>query len=190
MRLTNLSYHIRVLEGLGVIKLVRTAMRRGAVEHYYRAEGRLRITDQAWAQVPVIVKNAMVASTLDQATRYAHAGASIGGFEPRHAHLSRQPMILDEDGFAELAAAVKALLERSNEIEAESARRIAAGGHDSSHVSAGLVTMLFEAPPENTALPGAADTTHRQRNGNRPPPRSDVGAAPRAGISRNRRAAT
>lgn len=35
-RLTNVSYHVRMLAEYGAIELVDTAPRRGALEHYYR----------------------------------------------------------------------------------------------------------------------------------------------------------
>jgi len=41
--LGNVSYHVRELFRLGLIELVRTAPRRGAVEHFYRAHTQTRI---------------------------------------------------------------------------------------------------------------------------------------------------
>jgi DNA-binding transcriptional ArsR family regulator len=38
--LGNVSYHVRQLAGLGLVKLVKTTPRRGAVEHHYRASTR------------------------------------------------------------------------------------------------------------------------------------------------------
>jgi DNA-binding transcriptional ArsR family regulator len=35
--LGNVSYHVRTLAGLGLIKLVKKVPRRGAIEHYYQA---------------------------------------------------------------------------------------------------------------------------------------------------------
>src|SRR3989442_3066417 len=46
------AYHMRTLEQLGCIELVRRAQRRGAVEHYYRALERPWITDEEFAQMP------------------------------------------------------------------------------------------------------------------------------------------
>jgi DNA-binding transcriptional ArsR family regulator len=163
MRLTNVSYHVRFLERLDVIELVRTKPRRGAVEHYYRARGRLKITDKAWAEVPDIVKNAMVAATLDQIMRHVHMAASIGGFDHRLAHLSRQPMVLDDAGFTELAGATKELLERANEIEARCAQRLAADDDRETHeVDAALVLMLSGESAGTTGAPIAKQSkTHR-----------------------------
>jgi DNA-binding transcriptional ArsR family regulator len=150
--LGNVSYHVRFLQRVGLLELVSTRPRRGAVEHYYRAIGRLLITDKAWAQVPEIIKNAMVSATLDQAVRYIGAAASAGGFDRSDAHVSRTPMILDQRGFAELAKAVGELHRRASEIEAASAQRIAASDHQNGEINAGLVMLLFEAPPAHTGL--------------------------------------
>ena len=160
--LGNVSYHVRVLERAGLLKLERTRQRRGAIEHYYRAVGRLRITDKAWAQVPEIIKNAMLSATLDQTMRYIGAAVSIGGFDRSDAHVSRRPMTLDEQGFMELATAVKELLDRTDEIEAESEKRLTAADHRGDEISTGLVMMLFEAPPAHVRIPIADEKPHRQ----------------------------
>ena len=156
--LGNVSYHVRVLERVGLLELAHTRQRRGAIEHYYRAVGRVRITDKAWAQVPQIVKDAMVSATLDQAVGYVSAAAAAGGFDRRDANVSRRGMVLDKRGFAELAAAAKELLDRAYKIESESAKRIAASDHRNGEMNAGLVLMLFEAPPTDAeAVPAEHD---------------------------------
>lgn len=151
--LGNVSYHVRVLERAGLLKLERTRQRRGAIEHYYRALGGIRITDKAWSEVPEIIKNAMLGATLDQSVRYVSAAVSTGGFDRSDAHVSRRPMTLDAQGFADLAAAVRALMDRAGEIETESQRRLSASDDQEQALNAGLVMMLFEAPPEQVGLP-------------------------------------
>lgn len=41
--LGNVSYHVVVLRDLGMVELVDTAPRRGAVEHFYRARWRVQL---------------------------------------------------------------------------------------------------------------------------------------------------
>ena len=65
--LGNVSYHVRQLAGLGLIKLVKRTPRRGAIEHHYKAVGRPQITDDAWAGTPATVKDAVVGAAEDQA---------------------------------------------------------------------------------------------------------------------------
>lgn len=163
-RLPNVSYHVRVLERVGVLELVRTRQRRGAVEHYYKARGRLRITDKVWAQVPEIVKSAMADATLAQAVSQITAAASLGGFDRKDALASRRSMTLDEQGFRELSAIANKLLDQASQIEADSATRIASQARNNSDIKTGLVITLFESSPPQAE---AAIETHDHRPGRR-----------------------
>ena len=64
--LGQVSYHVRTLARYGLVKLVETRPKRGALEHYYRAEDRPVITSEAWERVPSIVKQATVRAALEQ----------------------------------------------------------------------------------------------------------------------------
>ena len=83
--LGNVSYHVRQLAGLGLIKLVKRTPRRGAIEHHYKAVGRPQITDDAWAGTPATVKDAVVGAALGELGSAVTAAASAGGFSrPTH----------------------------------------------------------------------------------------------------------
>src|SRR5215210_4235751 len=138
--LGNVSYHVRILARLGLLKLVKKRPRRGAIEHYYEARSRVPVSDRAWGQVPKIVKEAMVDATLDQVSAYVEHSAESGGFERPEAHLSRQPLRLDAQGGHELSKLVAELLARANEIEADSAARLKKADHEG-ELEAGLVMM-------------------------------------------------
>jgi DNA-binding transcriptional ArsR family regulator len=159
--LGNVSYHVRILANLGLLKLVRKRQRRGAIEHIYQANGRVRVSDRAWGQVPGIVKSAMVDATLEQVGRYVEQSATMGGFERPEAHIIRQPMRLDAKGWKELSGAVGELLKRANSIEDESRKRLEKANHDG-ELEAGLVMMLFEGAPGGAApVPAAAKDAER-----------------------------
>jgi DNA-binding transcriptional ArsR family regulator len=144
--LGNVSYHVRFLARVGLIELTSTKPRRGAVEHYYRAVARVSVTDQAWAQVPDVVKSGMISATLDQTGRVIGAAASSGGFDRSDAVVTRREMLLDEQGFADLSAELNGLLERVKEIEREAADRLeAAAEDDETSIDTGLVMMMFES---------------------------------------------
>jgi DNA-binding transcriptional ArsR family regulator len=166
--LPNISYHVQFLLRLDLLELVDTKQRRGAIEHYYRARSRLRVTGKAWAQVPDIVKNALVAATLDQISAYVEAGARIGGFDRKDAHASRQPLVLDSQGFKELGALLDETLDRARAIEAASTKRMAKADHAAEEISSGMVLMLFEAPLASVGLPRRR--AHKTRDS--PPRRS------------------
>ena len=158
--LGNVSYHVRFLARVGLIELTSTKPRRGAVEHYYRAVGRVRVTDNAWSQVPDVVRRGMVGATLQQTARMVSTAASSGGFDRSDAVVNRRELQLDDRGFAELAAELGRLSDRVRQIEDASAERLAAEGQPDTNgddrPAAGLVMMLFDAP-EDAPLPAASD---------------------------------
>jgi DNA-binding transcriptional ArsR family regulator len=164
--LGTVSYHVRTLHQLGLIELVDETRVRGAVEHHYRAKARPKVTDEAWAQAPPIAKQAAVGSSLQMIDEYARASAAAGGFDHSDAALIRLSMRLDEKGWAQLAKAVKKLLEQAQRIEADAAQRMkgnAQAKHDAMDV--GLVMMLFEAIRLSEALAG--DDVEHRRGGKR-----------------------
>jgi len=160
--LGSVSYHVRRLVHLGFLKQVRQTPRRGAIEHYYTAIARPRITDAAWANVPTIVKRAMVDATLESVGRYVAAAAATGGFDVADAHLTRSPITVDEQGWRELAAELGALTERVVTIQRQSAERLAES--DGKEAEATVVLMLFDssdvAAPRPAGRPPASG--HKQ----------------------------
>src|SRR4051794_4094904 len=79
--LTNVSYHVRKLRALGVIKLERKTPKRGVIEHYYSAKPRRKVTDEAWAAIPSVVKQALVVPNAEVAVADMIEAAHSGGFE-------------------------------------------------------------------------------------------------------------
>jgi DNA-binding transcriptional ArsR family regulator len=164
--LPNLSYHIRMLVQLDMLKLVKTRPRRGAIEHYYQAKGRVVVSDRAWGEVPSLVKEAMVSAALKQAGELVEAGAARGGFEDAHAHLSRQALKLDEKAWKELSKRVSELHEFAVKLQADSQKRNADNDHWN-EVDAALVMMYFKAPPVDMPAAendGDAKTEHKRRS--------------------------
>jgi DNA-binding transcriptional ArsR family regulator len=139
------SYHVRTLERLGLIKLVRTSPVRGAVEHHYRARERPPVSDESWGNAAPVAKQAFLSSYLQQVGAYTNAAVAAGGFDRADAHISRTVAKLDAKGWAQISKACERLLAKIAAIEADSAKRIATDPHAEGNVDAGLVIMLFEA---------------------------------------------
>jgi DNA-binding transcriptional ArsR family regulator len=154
------SYHVRRLQALGFLKLVRREPRRGAVEHYYTAAGRPRITNAAWGKLPTIVKDASIKAAVDQIGAYVAAGAAAGGFNAADAHITRTPVTVDSKGWHAIARELDNLLERITKIEAASQQRLARTGH-ADEQEATVVLMLFQSPTEMPEQPVASP--HRTR---------------------------
>ena len=150
--LGTVSYHVRALYDLGLLELVRTTQVRGAIAHHYRARERPRVSDEAWAAAPPIVKQAAVGATLQTVNDYAQASAAVGGFERPEARLSRSAPQLDEKGWEQAAKACEKLLAELAKIEDAAARRLEKNPHAAGTADAAVVTMLFEArSPNGTA---------------------------------------
>jgi DNA-binding transcriptional ArsR family regulator len=149
--LGNVSYHVRTLTDLGLLKLVRRRTRRGAVEHYYRARERATVSDKAWSQVPTVVRRSMVGVALEQAIDHAVAAAGSGGFDAGDTSLTRHSVALDDEGVRELGGALARLHEELGAIEQRSAARLEEDGAAPRQV--GVVAMLFDA----AGAPAGAD---------------------------------
>jgi DNA-binding transcriptional ArsR family regulator len=160
--LGNVSYHVRTLADLGLVKLVKRRTRRGAVEHYYQARGRAQVSNRAWAQVPGVVKRSMVAVALEQAVDQAGAAAAAGGFDRDDANLSRESMTLDAEGWTELSKAVDKLHGEMAAIQQRSAARLK-GAEQGAARQAGLVTMLFEMEQQGGTDSASDDSASASR---------------------------
>jgi DNA-binding transcriptional ArsR family regulator len=171
-----MSYHVRRLHALGFLELVRRTPRRGAIEHHYRAKARPRVSDDTWAETPGIVKRAMIGATLQQINGYVNAAASGGGFDRAEAHLSRTALMLDDEGWRELAAEMVRWVEVIERIEAECQVRIEqtpGGESESAAKRTAAVMMLFESagvPDDGPATDDGSNGHLGRRSSRRPRP--------------------
>jgi DNA-binding transcriptional ArsR family regulator len=141
-----LSYHVRRLTALGFLRLVKRVPRRGAVEHYYTAAVRSRVTDQAWGATPSIVKQAMLGASLDQVGTMVTDAAAAGGFNAPESRISRLRVSVDEQGWREMARELAASEKRIEAIERESRRRLETSDGGGPLIAT-VVGMLFQDPP-------------------------------------------
>jgi DNA-binding transcriptional ArsR family regulator len=144
--LANVAYHIQVLRKLKLIRLVRKTPRRGAVEHHYKADHAIAIEDGAWRNTAGIVKDATVASWLDEVGGYVSDSAASGGFTQDDAHMSRSRLTLDDEAWSELGGMLQDVVKRAEELQKASAKRLRSKNHEGER-RAGLVMMLFESMP-------------------------------------------
>ncbi len=144
------SYHVRTLHRLGLVELVGETRVRGAVEHHYRAPHAPVISEEAWREAPAAAKQAVVGAALQNIEAYTTTAAAGGGFDRAEAHLTRNLLRLDEQGFAELSQALARLHAEAERIEAAAQERL---GEDADAFDAGLVMMLFEARRLTSLVP-------------------------------------
>lgn len=143
--LGNVAYHVQVLNKLGCLELVKTTPVRGAVEHHYRAIKRPFFNDEDWARIPPALRTSITGTNLGDIWRMVRDALKAGKFEREDSHLSRTPLMLDEEGWNEMRDLLNGILDRAFEIEAESAGRLAKSGDDPP-VNSTVVLMHFENP--------------------------------------------
>ena len=163
--LGTVAYHVRTLERIGLIELIRETRVRGAVEHHYRAKERPSVSDEAWAAAPPIVKQAAVSASLETIGAYARAASAAGGFDHGNSHLSRTALQLDDRGLNELSRACLRLLAQVDRIEEAAKERTDLNPHTGETKDVALVMMLFEAARLTAENPDDSATAAGHRHG-------------------------
>lgn len=146
------SYHVRVLEQMGMIELIGTRQVRGAVEHFYKAVRRPSFGEEEWAELDLEEREQVSIWTKQQEMIDAALAFDAGTFDRRvDRHLSRVPLVLDEEGWSELTALMAEGLDTILEIQARSSERLSRqGGEGGFPVAASM--SCFEMP-EGTKSP-------------------------------------
>jgi DNA-binding transcriptional ArsR family regulator len=146
--LGNVSYHVKTLLEFDCIELVKTEPRRGAVEHFYRATERAFLSDEDWAKIPAStrkgISGVILESIGEDATR-----ALVAGTIEKHTdtHLSRTPLVLDQQGWDDITALLNDALERAQTIQSEAAGRLSKDKGDS--ITTTMALLHFETPTES-----------------------------------------
>jgi predicted ArsR family transcriptional regulator len=142
-----LSYHVNVLKKCECIELVSTAQRRGATEHYYRGTTRSFFNDDIWDQLSPAAKNGISIAGLKMIVDGAQMAVAANTFDSKaDRHLSSTPVIVDDQGWADVAAMLAANLERLIEIQTESAERL--GAEKVEGFSATVSLLGYETAPQ------------------------------------------
>ena len=120
------AYHVRVLEKYDCIELVDTKQRRGATEHFYRATRRQFLSDDEWVRMPASLRPGMARAVLKSVFEDLEAASKAGTLDDvDEIHLSRTPMVLDKQGWTDVADLLNGSLDRLLEIQTEASKRLA-----------------------------------------------------------------
>ena len=150
-RLNNVTYHLRQLQELGCIELVRTERVRGGrvLEHFYRATSRVYFDEAAWAVLNQKEKLDLTTVAIRIVSEDIEEAMAAGTFFAQDsAHISRLPMVLDPDGWQEVIEVVSRATEDLIDITGRVAERCAGGEPPSIHAKVEL--LQFRSPPPST----------------------------------------
>lgn len=141
-------HHIKVLREVGLIELVRIESRGNRKEHIYRATKRQFFTLEEWLAVDPKLRDPLVTTILRQISDDTGRAAAEGRFSQLpDRHLSRSPIELDVEGWAEVVKALEVALERVLEAHARSKERAQLSGE--ALLIARVVMMQFPLGKED-----------------------------------------
>ncbi len=159
--LSQVSYHVKVLDELGMIELVKTEPRRGAVEHFYSAIERAFIPSSMTKDIPKSAQRILGDDTLENLDEDLRASLKSGKFYARDDwHVSWTPVDLDDQGCSDAEKLADRFVEDMLAIEAESAQRRADSDDGGEHISISASALVFgseraekqKAPPRTQAM--------------------------------------
>jgi len=153
--LSQISYHVKVLRDDcdGIIEETRTEPRRGAVEHFYRANAKTLFPAKAWRRLKKGMRAVVGAGQASDLFNDLAEALKSGKLQGEHDHITRTPLILDAEGERNVKAiAVRATKEVENEQRATARRLEKANGDGGKAVGYTFALLAFEAAWKPAAL--------------------------------------
>jgi DNA-binding transcriptional ArsR family regulator len=150
--LGNIAYHARVLESCGCIKQVRTARRRGAVEHFFRAVPRSYLGNQEWRKVPSSVRGAFSEATIQTFVNRIAAALEAGTIDRRpETTLTWLSLAVDKAGWVEVAEILRDALDRVQAVHDRCEVRMQLSGEEATAIVVGLAAFEAAGPDQPRA---------------------------------------
>jgi DNA-binding transcriptional ArsR family regulator len=140
------NYHARKLEKLGMVEVVRERPVRGSTEHFYKSTTRPWWSTEQWSRVDSRLKSVTTAWILDRLIEEVATALNGGTFDTRdERHLSRTPIVLDQQGWMKVSALLDETLDGLLQESAQATERMADSGEEPIPVTIGMLS--FEMPP-------------------------------------------
>jgi len=142
--LSQISYHVKVLKDFELIEMTRTAPRRGAVEHYYRAVERAFLPSGMAKDIPKSAQQIIGEGILGKIDKDVGASLKSGKFYARDDwHTSWTPADLDNRGCEDAEKLADKFIEEFLKIAVESAQRRAVSEDGSEHIWTSAAVLVF-----------------------------------------------
>jgi hypothetical protein len=145
---SHIAYHFRQLEEFGCVEVVEQNPRRGSIENVYRGVSPAYLGDDEWRSLPAERRKDITAVVLQGLMAQAEGAILEETFDARDDRwLFWLRMDLDETGWKEMTKICHTTMAEVEEVQENSARRIAAGdGAPVSPVPTTFAVLGFESP--------------------------------------------
>lgn len=139
------SHHVKKLLRLNLVELIEERIVGGTVQHFYRAITRPLVNSEEWEMLGLDDRQKyslwiMQLILTDAAKSFA---AQLFDVHPQN-HLSRTPMVVDEEGLTEVAGIQDRALKETIDSQARIAERMARTGEAGMNIIAAM--MCFPIP--------------------------------------------
>ena len=142
--LSHVCYHVEVLERYEMIELVREEPRRGAVEHFYRANTQVFIPSEIFMGIPKSAQRKIWGDVLADIGTDVSTAIKSGAFDKRpDMVVGRDPRVLDGKACEDVEEAAAQFFERFKRAEAETVNRQANGEGDGQSITTTAVVLVF-----------------------------------------------
>jgi DNA-binding transcriptional ArsR family regulator len=147
------SHHAKKLTRLGLVELLEKQEIRGAIKHIYRAVVRPIFETEDWARLSLSERQRYSAWVIRMILADAAQSLNAEVFDEYPTrHLSRVPLLVDDEGLDEVAEVQKRALEEIIQIEATSAERRMQAGDPGMYMLAAMMCFPLPGPSEGVAL--------------------------------------
>jgi len=145
----HVSYHLKVLERLGVVELVKEEQVAGGrtSAKFYRALVRSWYDPESWKQIESKHQQGITADILSACNSDLTEAVKSGTIHHPDNHISRTPLLLDGSGYRELVDLLDGFLPRIIEMQQDAAGRIS---RDQEAVLAKVHVIQFPSPDPGT----------------------------------------
>ena len=123
----HVTYHLDVLEKLGCVELVERKPAGGGrvIESFYKGTARAWFDREAWEQMEDEKEKIAVTMPILSLMSEDIAQAMVGNtFEDNDNHVSRTPMVVDDEGWDEVVSLLASTLDELIEIQTRAGNRI------------------------------------------------------------------
>lgn len=137
------SHHIKVLRELGCVELEREVKHGGRTERFYRATKRHYFSADEWQEIERKDGYRITVDILRMISEDLGASLASGKFDRRRdRHLSRSPLWVDREGWAEIVQILQRVLNEVQQVDARSAERAQRSGEELTKISVVLLQIL------------------------------------------------
>jgi DNA-binding transcriptional ArsR family regulator len=153
LKTPTVSHHVKKLERLGLVELIEEREVGGAIQHIYRAVIRPIVSDEDWDKLSIEERQLYSIWIVQLILADAAKSFDAALFDAySNNHLSRTPLVVDEEGLAEVAEIQNRALRDIIQVLARSTERRVQSGEGGINLIAAMMCFPVPEPSNEPSL--------------------------------------